>query len=544
MAPAGPVREKIGPMDYRHPLLFGSFLTPSSRMPQQAVALAQVSERAGLDLVTLQDHPYQPAFLDTWTLLSYVAAATTTVRLSPNVANLPLRPPAMLARSAASLDLLSGGRVELGLGAGAFWDAIAAMGAPRRAPRESVQALREAIEVIRGVWAADERAVLRVAGDFHRVDGAKRGPAPAHPIEIWLGAYKPRMLALTGAHADGWLPSLGYVQPADLASGNAVIDEAAQAAGRRPDQIRRLLNVTGSFAPGGEGLLTGPPSVWVEQLAELTLRDGISAFILGSDSGSDLERFAQEVAPAVRDAVERERRTAGTTVSAASDDPPEAIAVAGAPAAASAYDDEASRLGVTPTPDPGTRLTTEVPWHEASRPHRPPSPTETRYSDQGRAVGQHLVDVHDHLRGELDQVRDLVEQVRAGTLQAGAARSVINEMTMRQNDWTLGAYCAAYCRVVTTHHSLEDESIFPHLRVRDPGLGAILDRLGEEHEVIHAVLDGLDRALVALVANPGDLTGLQHAVDVLTDTLLSHLSYEEREIVEPLARLGFYPGQV
>ena len=93
-----------------------------------------LSEQAGLDLVTFQDHPYQPAFLDTWTLLSYVAARTSRVRLAPNVTNLPLRPPAVLARCVASLDLLSGGRVELGLGAGAFWDAIEAMAARAARP--------------------------------------------------------------------------------------------------------------------------------------------------------------------------------------------------------------------------------------------------------------------------------------------------------------------------------------------------------------------------------------------------------------------------
>ncbi|HEY1672584.1 MAG TPA: LLM class flavin-dependent oxidoreductase, partial [Streptosporangiaceae bacterium] len=102
--------------DYGHPLLFGSFITPVAADPERTVGLAVLSEQAGLDLVTFQDHPYQPAFLDTWTLLSYVAARTSRVRLAANVTNLPLRPPAVLARSVASLDLLSGGRAELGLG--------------------------------------------------------------------------------------------------------------------------------------------------------------------------------------------------------------------------------------------------------------------------------------------------------------------------------------------------------------------------------------------------------------------------------------------
>src|SRR5690625_4315738 len=102
--------------DYGHDLLFGTFLTPTNAAPERVVALAQATEAAGLDLVTFQDHPYQPAFLDTWTLLSYVAARTERVRLAPNVANVPLRPPAVLARAAASLDLLSGGRLELEIG--------------------------------------------------------------------------------------------------------------------------------------------------------------------------------------------------------------------------------------------------------------------------------------------------------------------------------------------------------------------------------------------------------------------------------------------
>ena len=114
-------------MHYGHRLELGTFITPGAAQPTATVALAQLSEELGFDVVTFQDHPYQPAFLDTWTLMSWVAAQTTRIRVAANVHNLPLRPPAVLARSAASLDLLSGGRVDLGLGAGAFWDAIEAM---------------------------------------------------------------------------------------------------------------------------------------------------------------------------------------------------------------------------------------------------------------------------------------------------------------------------------------------------------------------------------------------------------------------------------
>src|SRR3954470_24085259 len=130
--------------DYGHDLTFGTFLTPTNQRPEAVVALAQLTEASGLELATFQDHPYQSAFLDTWTLLTWVASQTTTLRVAPNVLNLPLRQPAVLARSAASLDLLSGGRLELGLGAGAFWDPIVAMGGARLTPGEAVDGLSEA----------------------------------------------------------------------------------------------------------------------------------------------------------------------------------------------------------------------------------------------------------------------------------------------------------------------------------------------------------------------------------------------------------------
>ncbi|MCU1430986.1 MAG: putative F420-dependent oxidoreductase [Actinotalea sp.] len=292
--------------DYGHELRFGSFLTPTAAAPATVVELAVLSEELALDLVTFQDHPYQGRFLDTWTLLAFVAARTRTIRLSANVVNLPLRPPAVLARSVASLDLLSGGRVELGLGAGAFWDAIEAMGGPRRTPAESVTALEEAIDVVRQVWDTGTKGGVRVEGRAYQLRGAKRGPAPAHGVEIWLGAYGPRMLALTGRCADGWLPSTGHLRPGDIARGNRVIDEAAEQAGRPPSAVRRLLNVSGTFG-GGDGPFQGPPARWAEELAGLALADGISVFILGSDDPDDLRRLAREVAPAVRELVAAER---------------------------------------------------------------------------------------------------------------------------------------------------------------------------------------------------------------------------------------------
>ena len=246
--------------DHGHDLRFGAFLTPFSADPHRIVDLAVLAEEVGLDLVTFQDHPYQPAFLDTWTLLSWVAARTRTVRLSPNVTNLPLRPPAVLARAVASLDLLSGGRIELGIGAGAFWEAVEAMGGQRLTPGQAVQGLTEAIEILRAVWSTDTPGGVRIDGEVHRVVGVKRGPAPAHPVQIWVGAQRPRMLALTGRTADGWLPSLNRDDPGFLRQAGATVDEAAEAAGRSPGDVTRLLNIDGRFTTVSSGLLQGPTS--------------------------------------------------------------------------------------------------------------------------------------------------------------------------------------------------------------------------------------------------------------------------------------------
>src|SRR6478609_1144020 len=298
-------------MDYGHPLQLGTFITPTNAAPDVPVGLARLSEELGYDLVTFQDHPYQPRFLDTWTLMTWVAAQTQRIHVSANVLNVPMRPPAVTARAAASLDLLSGGRFDLALGAGGFWDAMAAMGARRLSPGQAVDALSEALDVIRGIWDAGERTPLRVDGEHYRLNGAKRGPAPAHDIPIWLGAYKPRMLRLIGEKADGWLPSYGYLKPGQLSAGMATIDEAASVAGRDPREIRRLLNITGRFSRTRGGFLDGPAAPWGQASLSLALDDGVGTFILGTDDPEILREFADEVAPALREALASERASVG-----------------------------------------------------------------------------------------------------------------------------------------------------------------------------------------------------------------------------------------
>jgi Hemerythrin HHE cation binding domain len=247
-------------------------------------------------------------------------------------------------------------------------------------------------------------------------------------------------------------------------------------------------------------------------------------FILSVSTPDDVRRFAQEVAPRVRELVD-----AGRTGGAAS--PP------------AATDGAAQPFSVTATPDDGTRASGEAAWDESTRPTGPAPDPDRRYTPDQQAAGRHLIDVHDGLRAELSRLRDMIGQVAAGRAGSdpAAVRSFINRMTIRQNGWTLGAFCASYCRIVAGHHTLEDRSVFPHLRARDAELAPVIDRLEEEHEVIADLLERVDGAMVDLVsAEPGAMERARATMDLFGDALLSHLSYEERELVEPLARLGFY----
>jgi alkanesulfonate monooxygenase SsuD/methylene tetrahydromethanopterin reductase-like flavin-dependent oxidoreductase (luciferase family) len=235
---------------------------------------------------------------------------TERIRVFPDVANLPLRGAAMIAKQAASLDVLSGGRFELGLGSGAFWEAVRAMGGPVRSGREALQSLEEAIAVIRAFWSGER--TITVEGEHYSVKGLHPGPAPVHPIAIWLGVGKPRGLELTGRLADGWVPSSGWLPPERLPEMNERIDEAAEAAGRKPDAIRRIYNVAGTITDGSRGdFLEGPASYWVDELSRLTVEFGMDAFVLwpAAEPTAQVRRFAEEVAPGVRAAVADQRKS-------------------------------------------------------------------------------------------------------------------------------------------------------------------------------------------------------------------------------------------
>ncbi len=289
-------------------LELGISVVPYADALDRSRELVRVADEGGLGLVGIQDHPYQRRFLDTFALIATLMAETQ-ISFFTDVANLPLRPPAVMAKAAASLDVLSGGRFELGLGAGGFPDHIAKMGGPRRSPGESVNALEEAIEVIRLMWSG-ERSVS-FEGRHYRLADGRPGPPPAHPIGIWLGAFKPRMLRLVGRKADGWVPSLGALSPDELRAGNERIDAAAEAAGRDPRQIRRVLNLQGvigeSRTPPGRRLpvgylagepLAGPPEWWAETLTGFA-GDGFDTLVFWpvDPSPRQVERLAGEVVP-------------------------------------------------------------------------------------------------------------------------------------------------------------------------------------------------------------------------------------------------------
>jgi alkanesulfonate monooxygenase SsuD/methylene tetrahydromethanopterin reductase-like flavin-dependent oxidoreductase (luciferase family) len=292
---------------------FGISIDPTAGDPREPFRLAKIADENGLDLLTIQDHPYQWRFYETWTLLTALAVSTLRIRVSPNVANLPLRPPAVLAKQAATLDVLTGGRVELGLGAGNFWTAIAAYGGPDRPPAEAYTAFEDALRIMRGMWENTGGKSFTYSGKVYSVKGAKFGPTPVHRIPIWVGATGPRMLHLTGRMADGLLISISYVPPEKLPGINALVDEGANQAGRSPEAIRRGYNLMGVIRSGAgsvsfpnqSGTIDGTAGHWVDEITRFYRDYRQDTFILwaGGDVAQQIEVFAQEVIPAVKEQI-------------------------------------------------------------------------------------------------------------------------------------------------------------------------------------------------------------------------------------------------
>ena len=211
------------------------------RWPEYA-AMARAAERAGFDSIWVGDHliyrgdgrPERGPH-EAWSLLAALAAVTSRVRLGPLVACTAFSPPALLAKRAAAVQEISGGRLVLGLGAGWNETEFRDFGLPfdRRTSR-----FEESFEVIRRLLTG-ERVTFH--GTFTEVDDAVLLPAPAQRTPLMIGSNSPRMLSIALPHADAWNTWFdGYGNTPDgFAALSAKIDAAAAAAGRTPTDIRR-----------------------------------------------------------------------------------------------------------------------------------------------------------------------------------------------------------------------------------------------------------------------------------------------------------------
>lgn len=292
--------------------VFGLSITPDN--VEKAFTLAKTADQLGLDIIGIQDHPYNGTFLDTWTLISALVASTEKIRFFPDVSDLPIRPPAMLAKASASLDIITKGRIELGLGAGAFWDAIHAYGGPRRAPGEAVAALQEALQVIHLIWNYNgPRRRVSFPGKYYQLDNAQAGPSPPHDIKIWLGAGRPRMMELIGRIGDGWvIPLNTYMSSDEVRASQKLINGSAKKNGRPLDSIARVANIVGviddqgklnkSF--GDKAPFVGSSSEWVDWLVSSYRDLGVDTFVFWpSGDGQEEDQvhlFAERVVPKVR----------------------------------------------------------------------------------------------------------------------------------------------------------------------------------------------------------------------------------------------------
>ena len=247
-------------------MLIGAKLPNSGPLPlERGIAdLARTLERAGADSVWVSDHVVLPRTIDshypfaadgraTWRsdtpyfealiALALAAAATERVRLGTAVLVLPLRNPVMFAKQAASVDVASRGRLELGLGAGWLAEEFAALDAPfaRRGTR-----LSEWIAIARDCWSG--YPAERTSGDYTLPADVLCLPAPERPIPILLGGHSPRALARVGAIADGWLgqQSAPELDPQPIAEARAAIAQAAREAGREGAKLRTVLRIVES----------------------------------------------------------------------------------------------------------------------------------------------------------------------------------------------------------------------------------------------------------------------------------------------------------
>jgi alkanesulfonate monooxygenase SsuD/methylene tetrahydromethanopterin reductase-like flavin-dependent oxidoreductase (luciferase family) len=289
---------------------FGVFL-PQLRMSFDTILERSLAaEAAGFDSVWLMDHLAAPAApewntLEGWTLAAGLATRTSRIRVGHLVTCDPFRHPAVLAKMAATVDVLSSGRLELGLGWGSVDDELRTFGIDAGPAAERAARLRETLEILPRMFSGDP---FDYAGRHYRLEGARGRPVPTQErIPLHIGGAGPKLtMPLVREFADWWnCPSYAADNLAELRAlaGTARVSVqhpiglAAGAADR--DEVGET--VTRRFGSWG-GVLTGSPTeVAVALAADVAL--GARGFVLQfHDFGADatLERFMAEVAPAVR----------------------------------------------------------------------------------------------------------------------------------------------------------------------------------------------------------------------------------------------------
>lgn len=295
---------------------FGIFLSTQESEVQRLREKVQLIDASAFDYVSIQDHPYVPTLLDTMSVIAALSVETTRLRFMTNVANLAMRPAPMLAKASATIDLLSGGRFELGIGSGRAWDQITGLGGPHWSPSEAVAATTEAIDILRAFWLPGQG--IDSPGGQYPLNDARSGPTPAHRIGIWLGAAGPIMLNLLGTKADGWIAPLATSFESKPPAQDR-IDAGARAAGRRPTDIRRVIQLVGTVTdavserttkrpvsgPGGQPI-RATPKRWAQIITEFVLQERFDTvnLALEHDSADQIQRFADDVIPLVHAATE------------------------------------------------------------------------------------------------------------------------------------------------------------------------------------------------------------------------------------------------
>ncbi len=282
-------------------LQFGVDLSTSAAPGADPVRDARRREELGFDFLTVSDHLHgaHPTF-ETWTLLTWAAAHTQHIGLLTNVLGLPYRPPPVVAKMAETLDRLSRGRLTLGLGAGGSNDEAEGFGLEARSPGDKIAALREAIEIIRGVWAED---YFEYRGEHYHTGGANIVPKPRRHIPIWIGSYGSRAVQLTGRLADGWSPSLPYLPLDQAIEAGKVLRRAEAEAGRPPGSVTFNYNVP--IRIGGKArddrTVAGTPEEIVERLRRFVEAGFTSmSFWPIGDQDEQTARLADEILPALR----------------------------------------------------------------------------------------------------------------------------------------------------------------------------------------------------------------------------------------------------